>query len=50
MTAGEEVDAAFDAPWGSFNQNVSLGYYQELDKYFNNDEYPGLKKAFQRTS
>jgi putative aldouronate transport system substrate-binding protein len=46
MTAGEEVDAAFDAPWGSLNQNVSLGYYQELDKYFNNDEYPGLKKAF----
>jgi hypothetical protein len=25
---------------------VSLGYYQQLDKYFNNDEYPGLKKAF----
>ncbi|KRE45029.1 ABC transporter substrate-binding protein [Paenibacillus sp. Soil522] len=46
MTAGEVVDAAFDAPWGSLNQNVSLGYYQELDKYFNNDEYPGLKKAF----
>lgn len=46
MTAGEAVDAAFDAPWGSLNQNVSLGYYQELDKYFNNDEYPGLKKAF----
>ena len=21
MTAGEEVDAAFDAPWGSLNQN-----------------------------
>ncbi|ACT00653.1 ABC transporter substrate-binding protein [Paenibacillus sp. JDR-2] len=46
MSAGESVDAAFDAPWMSLNQNVSLGYYQELDKYFNNDEYPGLKKAF----
>lgn len=46
LTAGESVDFAFDAPWGSLNQNVSNGYYQELDKYFNNDEYPGLKKAF----
>jgi putative aldouronate transport system substrate-binding protein len=46
MSAGESVDAAFDAPWMSLNQNVSLGYYQELDKYFNNDEYPGLKQAF----
>jgi len=46
MTAGEAVDIAFDAPWMSLNTNVSLGYYQELDKYFNNDEYPGLKKAF----
>ncbi|MFD2328044.1 ABC transporter substrate-binding protein [Cohnella sp. GCM10020058] len=46
MTSGEAVDAAFDAPWMSLNQNVTLGYYQQLDKYFNNDEYPGLKKAF----
>ncbi|WP_141505197.1 ABC transporter substrate-binding protein [Paenibacillus luteus] len=46
MSAGESVDAAFDAPWMSLNQNVSLGYYTELDKYFNNDEYPGLKAAF----
>lgn len=46
MAAGEELDLAFDAGWMSLNQNVSNGYYQELDKYFNNDEYPGLKKAF----
>ncbi|WP_168120540.1 ABC transporter substrate-binding protein [Paenibacillus sp. HB172176] len=46
MSAGETVDAAFDAPWMTLNQNVSLGYYQELDKYFNNDEYPGLKASF----
>ncbi|WP_438351514.1 extracellular solute-binding protein [Paenibacillus sp. FA6] len=46
MAAGEEVDMAFDAGFLSLNQNVSNGFYQELDKYFNNDEYPGLKKVF----
>jgi putative aldouronate transport system substrate-binding protein len=46
MSTGESVDLAFDAPWVSLNNNVSLGYYQQLDKYFNNDQYPGLKKAF----
>jgi len=46
MTTAEAVDAAFDAPWMSLTTNVSQGYYQELDKYFNNDEYPGLKAAF----
>lgn len=46
LAAGEEFDLAFDAPWWNMNQNISNGYYQELDKYFNNDEYPGLKAAF----
>lgn len=46
MAAGEEVDVVFDAPWMLLNQNVSQGAYQQLDKYFNNDQYPGLKKAF----
>lgn len=46
LAAGEEVDAVFDASWLSLEQNVAQGYYQKLDKYFNNDEYPGLKKAF----
>ncbi len=46
LTAGEEFDLAFDAPWWSMNQNISKDYYFELDKYFNNDEYPGLKAAF----
>ncbi|RTE10821.1 extracellular solute-binding protein [Paenibacillus whitsoniae] len=47
MSTGEPVDLMFDAPWTKhlFN-NVSMGYYQQLDKYFNNDHYPGLKKAF----
>ena len=46
LAAGEEVDAVFDASWLSLEQNVAQGYYYKLDKYFNNDEYPGLKKAF----
>ncbi|MDM5277467.1 extracellular solute-binding protein [Paenibacillus silvae] len=46
LAAGEAVDLMFDAPWMNLNQNISQGFYQELDKYFNNDEYPGLKKAF----
>ncbi|MFD2328038.1 extracellular solute-binding protein [Cohnella sp. GCM10020058] len=46
LAAGESVDAVFDASWMNLNQNVAQGYYQVLDKYFNNDDYPGLKKAF----
>lgn len=46
LAAGEEVDAVFDASWLTLEQNVAQGYYQNLDKYFNNDDYPGLKKAF----
>lgn len=46
LAAGEAIDLMFDAPWMNLNQNVTQGFYQELDKYFNNDEYPGLKKAF----
>jgi ABC-type glycerol-3-phosphate transport system substrate-binding protein len=46
MSTGEAVDLMFDAPWMFLYNNVSLGYYQQLDKYFNNDQYPGLKKAF----
>ncbi|WP_372631241.1 extracellular solute-binding protein [Cohnella sp.] len=47
MSTGEPIDLMFDAPWTKnlFN-NVSMGYYQQLDKYFNNEDYPGLKKAF----
>lgn len=46
LAAGEEIDLAFDAPWWDLNANVNKGYYYELDEYFNNDEYPGLKAAF----
>jgi ABC-type glycerol-3-phosphate transport system substrate-binding protein len=46
LTAAEEIDLAFDAPWRDMYSNISKGYYNELDKYFNNDAYPGLKQAF----
>jgi len=46
LAAGEEIDAVFDASWMNIENNVAQGYYQVLDHYFNNDDYPGLKKAF----
>jgi putative aldouronate transport system substrate-binding protein len=47
MALGEEVDFLFDAPWtGNLFNMVNQGAYAKLDKYFNNDEYPGLQKAF----
>lgn len=46
LAAGEQIDLAFDAPWWDLNSNINKGYYYELDQYFNNDQYPGLKSAF----
>jgi putative aldouronate transport system substrate-binding protein len=46
LAAGEAIDAVFDASWMNLEGNVAQGYYRNLDYYFNNDEYPGLKKAF----
>lgn len=47
MAAGEEVDLSFDyLGTGTLYQNIARGYYQPLEKYFNHDAYPGLKKAF----
>jgi putative aldouronate transport system substrate-binding protein len=31
LAAGEEIDLAFDAPWLNLEQNISQGYYIELD-------------------
>ena len=47
MAVGEEVDLSFDyLGIGTLYQNIARGYYQPLEKYFNNDAYPGFKKAF----
>lgn len=46
LSAGQKVDLAFDAPWLNMPGLIADGTYIELDKYFANDEYPGLKQAF----
>ncbi|GLX68588.1 extracellular solute-binding protein [Paenibacillus glycanilyticus] len=46
LAAGEQVDIAFDAPWMNMNTFIAQNNYTNLDSYFNNDKYPGLKKAF----
>ncbi|QYR22275.1 ABC transporter substrate-binding protein [Paenibacillus sp. sptzw28] len=46
MAAGEDVDFVFDADFLNLKELVPEGAYAQLDKYFNNDAYPGLKQAF----
>lgn len=46
MTAGEEYDLVFDAPWMHLRTLAQDGIYADLSSYLNNDAYPGLKKAF----
>jgi putative aldouronate transport system substrate-binding protein len=46
LSAGEQMDSIFDAPWWMMNDMISQGNYIALDEYFNNDKYPGLKEAF----
>lgn len=49
MSAGEEYDLVWDAPSSNMKTLVPQGAYVPLDEYFNNDQYPGLKKAFSET-
>lgn len=48
LAAGEQIDGVFSAPWTnpSLDQMVSKGQLITLDKYFTDDNYPGLNKAF----
>lgn len=46
MTAGEEYDLVFDAPWMNLRTLAEDGIYADLSPYLNNDKYPGLKKSF----
>lgn len=48
LAAGEQIDSAFSAQWTkpSLDQMVSKGQLVALDKYFADDNYPGLKKSF----
>lgn len=46
MTAGEDYDLVFDAPWMHLRTLSQDGIYADLSPYLNNDNYPGLKLAF----
>ncbi|QTH44416.1 extracellular solute-binding protein [Cohnella sp. LGH] len=48
IAGGEQVDSAFVAQWTApnINQMIAKNQLANLDSYFNNDQYPGLKKAF----
>lgn len=48
LTSGQAIDSVFVAQWTSPSVNeMSLkGQLVVLDEYFNNDNYPGLKRAF----
>ncbi len=48
LAAGEQIDSAFAAQWTNptIQQDVSNGLFLNLDNYFLNDQYPGLKQAF----
>jgi len=44
LSAGETIDSCFDATWVTLQDFASRGIYTNLDKYFNNPDYPGLLK------
>ncbi len=46
LAAQGDIDLIFDAGWLNMASNISQGMYQDISKYFNNPEYPGLQKAF----
>jgi putative aldouronate transport system substrate-binding protein len=48
VAAQEDMDLVFDAPFLNLTTFANQGVYQDLGKYFNNDAYPGLKKAFSK--
>ena len=48
MMGGDDYDLVFDAPWCHLRDLAADHYYADLSSYFNNEEYPGLKKAFSK--
>lgn len=47
MASGQDqYDVVFDAAWIYLSEFAKKNYYYDLESYFNNDKYPGLKKAF----
>ena len=46
LTAHEDYDLVFDAPWLSLNAQAEQHSYKSLDSYFSNPDYPALQQAF----
>ena len=46
LSAGESVDANFDAQWMMLLDFIREGNYHDMSPYFMNPEYPGLEAAF----
>jgi putative aldouronate transport system substrate-binding protein len=46
LSAGEQVDACFDAQWMMLLDFIREGNYHDMSPYFMNPEYPGLQAAF----
>ena len=47
MASGQDqYDVVFDAAWIYLSEFAKKDYYYNLDSYFNNEQYPGLKKSF----
>lgn len=49
VTAGEDIDLAFDATFFALEELAADGYYADLSEYFfNPEQYPGLAAAFSK--
>jgi putative aldouronate transport system substrate-binding protein len=46
VIAEEDYDLLFCGSWHSMASYIQQGSFADISRYFNNDEYPGLKKAF----
>lgn len=46
LTAHEDYDLVFDAPWMSLNSQAGHNSYKNLKSYFGSDSYPALATAF----
>ena len=49
VTAGEDIDLAFDASFFALKELAADGYYADLSEYFfNPEQYPGLAASFSK--
>lgn len=48
LTAHDDYDLVFDAPWISLNSQAEHGAYKNLKSYFEDSAYPALRAAFSR--